>query len=191
MRDRFRLVRMKTEIAPQRLDVAAFAARGGSLSGRSNLHDFARLSAESPEAAPTLVVTWEARGEQRPGTTGAPMPWLHLAAETTIPLICQRCLTPVEVELAVERWFRFAADEATAALEDEESEEDVLALSREFDLKALIEDELLMESPVTPRHAVCPEAPRLSAADADFDAAAEAKTNAFAVLGSLRSRKAE
>jgi uncharacterized metal-binding protein YceD (DUF177 family) len=69
---------------------------------------------------------------------------------------CQRCLTPVDVPLAVERSFRFVADEATAEALDDESEEDLLALSREFDLRELIEDELLMALPVVPRHDECP-----------------------------------
>ena len=107
-----------------------------------------------------------------------------------MPLICQRCLTPVDIELQVDRWFRFAADEDTAAAEDEESEEDVLVASRDFDLHALIEDELLMEIPVTPRHERCPEPVQLSAADPDFEAAEAARPNPFAVLGTLRSRQA-
>jgi uncharacterized protein len=117
------------------------------------------------------------------------VPWLHLAADTVVPLVCQRCLAPVQLPLAVDRWFRFAADEATAAAEDESAEEDVLAVSRDFDLPALIEDELLMEIPVTPRHEVCPEPARLSVADPDFDAAGEARPNPFAVLGALRGDK--
>ena len=69
---------------------------------------------------------------------------------------CQRCLTPVDVPLDVERSFRFVADEATAEALDEECDEDLLALSREFDLRELIEDELLMALPVVPRHEECP-----------------------------------
>lgn len=191
VRDGFRLIRMKTEFAPRRMDLTAFAASGGILSGRTALQDFSRLSAETTGAAPDLAVPWEARGETRPGVTGEAEPWLHLAAEATVPLVCQRCLAPVDTELVVDRWFRFVADEDTAALEDETSEEDVLTASREFDLQALLEDELIMEVPVTPRHEICPEAPRLSAVDDDFDAAEEARPNPFAVLGTFRSSKPE
>lgn len=58
--------------------------------------------------------------------------------------------------LYVDRSFRFVPDEETAELEDDDSDEDVLALSSEFNLLELIEDELLMEVPVVPRHEVCP-----------------------------------
>lgn len=182
---------MKTEIAPQRLDVTAFAEAGVTLSGRTGLKDFPRLSAETTGATPDATVPWKARGEARPGGTGAVEPWLHLTADATVPLVCQRCLAPVDTELVVDRWFRFAPDEDAAALEDETSEEDVLVASRDFDLQALLEDELIMEIPVTPRHEVCPDAPSLAAVDEDFDAAVEAAPNPFAVLGALRPRKPE
>ncbi|HQS64567.1 MAG TPA: YceD family protein, partial [Acidovorax defluvii] len=102
---------------------------------------------------------------------------------------CQRCLTPVDVPLAVERSFRFVADEATAEALDDESEEDLLALSREFDLRELIEDELLMALPVVPRHDECPSAVPLASSDDDFEAASAEKPNPFAALASLRKEE--
>jgi uncharacterized protein len=191
VRDGFRLDWMKTEFAPRRLDIAAFADAGATLSGTTPLHDFPRLSADAPSAPSDAVVRWQASGARRAGATGASAAWLHLVADTRVPLVCQRCLALVETELAVDRWFRFAADEETAAFEDEDAEEDVLVISRDFDLQALLEDELLMEIPVTPRHDVCPQAPSLSAVDADFEASEQTKPNPFAVLGTLRPRKSE
>lgn len=186
-----RLVRMKREFAPARLDVAGFAAAAATLDARDPVSRYQRLEAELAAPAPEAVVRWEAAGEERPGVDGKPVPWLHLEAEATVPLTCQRCLAPVETPLVVDRWFRFVADEATAEAEDEESEEDLLVASRDFDLHALIEDEMLMEIPVMPVHDVCPEPVRLSSSDEDFKAAEEAKPNPFAVLGALRSRKPE
>ncbi|MET0540858.1 MAG: DUF177 domain-containing protein [Variovorax sp.] len=179
---------MTREFAPDRLDVAGFTSAGASLAGAESLTRYGRLIAELAQAADPAV-NWQAAGERRGGSAGEPVPWLHLQARTRIPLTCQRCLKPVEVDLAVDRWFRFAADEATAAAEDESSDEDVLVASRDFDLHALIEDELLMEIPVTPRHEVCPEPVNLSVTDPDFDAAEAARPNPFAVLGALRDGK--
>jgi uncharacterized protein len=181
---------MTREFAPGRLDVNGFAEAAATVSGNEPLRAYQRLSAELAAPAPDASVRWQAEGARRDGPNGRPVPWLRLEAEATVPLVCQRCLTPVEVELKVDRWFRFAADEATAAAEDEDSEEDVLVSSRDFDLHALIEDELLMEIPATPRHEHCPEPVQLSAADPDFEAEA-ARPNPFAVLGGLRSRKPE
>ncbi|MGJ7508018.1 YceD family protein [Variovorax sp. GT1P44] len=180
---------MTREFAPRRLDVPGFAEASASLSGSDPVQAYARLSAELAGPATDSTVEWTAVGQRRTGADGSPVSWLHLNAETRIPLTCQRCLAPVDVDLVVDRWFRFAPDEAAAAAEDEESEEDVLVSSREFDLHALIEDELLMEIPVTPRHEVCPEPMKLSAVDPDFESAENARPNPFAVLGALRSDK--
>jgi uncharacterized protein len=180
---------MTREFAPGRLDVNGFADAAAVISGKDPLRNYQRLSAELIDPAEDLAVRWEAAGQRRSGADGVPVSWLHLTAEVLAPLVCQRCLSPVDVALHVDRWFRFVADEATAAAEDEEAEEDVLVASRDFDLHELIEDELLMEIPTTPRHEVCPEPTRLSAVDPDFEAAEADRPNPFAVLGALRSDK--
>jgi uncharacterized protein len=95
----------------------------------------------------------------------------------------------VDMPLAVVRSFRFVADEATAAAQDDEVEEDLLALSHSFDLLELVEDELLMEVPVAPRHEVCPEPVKMSTADAGFEEAGAERENPFAVLGRLKTGK--
>ncbi|KWT90207.1 MULTISPECIES: DUF177 domain-containing protein [unclassified Variovorax] len=180
---------MSREFTSGRLDVNRFAEAAATLSGEEPLQAYPRLGEELAAPAADSRVRWKAVGTQRDGHADATVPWLHLSASSTVPLVCQRCLTPVDVELKVDRWFRFVADEGTAAVEDEESEEDVLVASRDFNLHALIEDELLMEIPVTPRHEHCPEPVRLSAADPEFDAAEATRPNPFAVLGGLRSDK--
>ncbi|KAF1067950.1 MULTISPECIES: DUF177 domain-containing protein [unclassified Variovorax] len=181
---------MKREFAPGRLDVAGFAAAAATLSADDPVRNYTRLVDEMAAEAPSdAVVHWEADGEQRVGADGREEPWLHLTAEATVPLVCQRCLSPVDTPVQVDRWFRFVADEETAAVQDEESEEDLLVASRDFDLHALIEDELLMEIPVMPVHDVCPAPVQLSAVDPDFESPDKERENPFAVLGALRSRK--
>lgn len=142
-----------------RFDVRAFAQAGAQWGADEPLARFPRLVAELPGGveADGLTVSWSARGEQRPGLRGGdPTIWLHVEVRVDLPLPCQRCLAPVAVPLAVDRWFRFVADEDTAAAEDEDSEEDVLALEPRPSLRDLIEDELLMELPPVPLHEVCP-----------------------------------
>lgn len=141
----------------RRLDARAFAEAGACLNGDIALGEFERLLAERhPEATAVAQVRWSAQGALRPGPGGAPSVWLHLRATLDLAIACQRCLGPVVVPLAVDRWFRFVADEATAAAEDNDSEEDVLALEPKPDLLTLIEDELLMDLPLVPMHGVCP-----------------------------------
>lgn len=145
---------------PDRLDMRAFAQAGAQLSAEETLSRFERLFAEVPAGVEVgdWQVRWDATGELRAGARGAePSVWLHLQAWAELPLSCQRCLAPVPVALMVDRWFRFVADEATAAAEDEDSEEDVLALEPRPSLRELIEDELLMELPLVPMHESCPQ----------------------------------
>ncbi|WP_405198038.1 YceD family protein [Brachymonas sp. G13] len=91
--------------------------------------------------------------------------------------------------LEISRRFRFVQDEATAEMLDDELEDDVLVISRDFDLQALIEDELLMELPVAPRHEVCPQAPRMQVQTADFREEEAEKPNPFAALEALKKPK--
>jgi uncharacterized protein len=94
------------------------------------------------------------------------------------------------VHLHVERWFRFVEDEAIALVQDETSEEDLLVLAPDFDLHALIEDELLLELPYIARHEACPSQPKMSATDPAFTAEPE-RPNPFAALANLKSDKAD
>jgi uncharacterized protein len=175
---------MKRQFTPARLDLRAFAEDGALLSGQARVGDFPRLAGEASGAASDRPLAWSAEGELRNSGHVHPQVWLHLKADTVLPMTCQRCLEPVDVPLAVDRSFRFVADEETAAAEDDEAEEDLLAISRTFDLPGLVEDELLMEVPVVPRHEVCPTSVRLSAEDADFEAARP--ESPFARLRSLK-----
>ena len=179
---------MKKDFDAGRLDVPAFAQAGATLSAAEPLSAYRRLVAESAVADAAAEVRWTAQGEMRSATGGPAVPWIHLDATVTLPLVCQRCLQPVDTPLEADRWFRFVADEETAALEDEEADEDVLVVSHDFDLRELVEDELLIEIPFAPVHEVCPAPVRMSVVDPDFDAAAQERPNPFAALEALKKK---
>ena len=175
---------------PRRFDVLAFAEAGASLDGAEALEGFERLLAEChPDGGVSPVVNWSASGEMRPDASGRPVPWLHLLVRLDLPVGCQRCLGPVVVALEVDRWFRFVADEATAEAEDDDSEEDVLAMEPRPDLLGLVEDELLMAIPLVPMHEECPEPLAVQRGKADAgaqDASPEERPNPFATLARLK-----
>lgn len=174
------------DFSATRLDVKAFAQAQGHIQGQAPLSTFRRLAEDAhPHEGPEPELHWEAEGELREEAGGAGQVWLHVHAQVALPMVCQRCLTVAPIPLEVDRSFRFVADEATAELEDDDSDEDVLALSREFNLLELIEDELLMEVPVVPRHDVCPDPVKLQSSDTDFEQANTQKENPFAVLRSM------
>ena len=168
------------------LDIVAFAEAGASLSGEDPLSHYARLSREDLDGEGKAVVRWQAQGRSEPVAGGAPEIWLDLQAQTELGMQCQRCLEPMRQALAFERSLRFVRDEATAEQLDEELEEDVLVWRKDFDLQALVEDELLMELPVAPRHEVCPSTPPMQVQTHDFDAGEQEKPNPFAALKALK-----
>ena len=83
------------------------------------------------------------------------------------------------------RWFRFVRDEDQAAELDMDSEDDVLSLPRHLDLRELMEDELLLELPVVPRHEECPE-PLPPANIDEEEAPSQERPNPFAALAALK-----
>lgn len=167
----------------------AFARAGGHSAGTDPLASFARVREElAVVPSDGASVQWSADGEARVDAAGQEQAWLHLQVRATLPLVCQRCLGPVDVELEARRSFRFVADEATAQVEDDGAEEDVLALDADLDLHQLVEDELVLEMPLLPRHAVCPVEVKLSVADPGF-ATLEEKPLPFAVLAGLARGK--
>lgn len=175
---------------PLRLDMAAFAADGGELDGAWAGPDLARLAElqAPPQDGVLSDVRWSARGELRPVTGGEPELWLHLAADTSAWLTCQRCLQPMAEPLAVDTRIRFVRGEAQAEALDGEEEYDVLALVRAFDLRTLVEDELLLALPIVPRHGTCPQP---LAVPAEPEAAADdpaPRENPFAALAALRGK---
>jgi uncharacterized protein len=190
-----KLLGMKVKpLDPRRLDVAELAQRAEQISGQWPLALLERLSdfavAESPATA-SAQVSWQLTGQARPITGGAAEIWLHMQAQISLPLCCQRCLGPVQTRVEVDTWLRFVGDEAQAAALDAELEEDVLALEREQDALELVEDELLLALPLVPRHDECPQPLPMPADDLDDEADeadALAKPNPFAALAQLKKK---
>ena len=94
----------------------------------------------------------------------------------------------VQTPLHFDQWYRFVATEDIAMAEDDESEEDLLVMEPQFDLLALLEDELLMALPLVPMHDECPEPPVLRVGDADVPEEAPTKPNPFAMLAQLKKK---
>ena len=168
-----------------RLNVQALAETGAVLNESISLHKLERLAPESIEEKAESTINWQAKFELRENAAV----WLHLHAATSIALTCQRCLTVVLTPLAVTQWYRFVGSEAIAMAEDDESEEDLLVMTPQFDLLAVLEDELLMALPLVPMHEVCPvqlAIPAFSAGEADFTEPVAEKPHPFAALAQLK-----
>lgn len=175
---------------PLRLDVPAFARAGEPIEGHWPAAELPRLAevgaAESP-ASGWAAVRWQLSGEERPVLGGEPEVWLQLRVDAEAWPTCQRCLQAVRMPLQVDRAFRFVRDEAQAAALDAELDDDVLVLSRAFDVREWVEDELLLALPIVPLHEACPE-PLPLPADEPAEQV-EARPNPFAALQVLKGGK--
>ena len=172
---------------PRHLNIQAFAQADAELQGQSPLAQWPRLLDEQMPGTPTQehLVRWHLLGQMTPVTGGAARIGMTLTAEVGLAMQCQRCLTPVVEPVKAERAFVFVADEATAEAMDDESEEDVLVISRDFDALSLIEDELILALPLVPRHEACPENLPSSVGEEAVEAVGE-RPNPFAALAALK-----
>ena len=177
---------MTTHLQAGKVNMQAFAATGIPLTGTTLLQNMERLAKETYAPQPDLTVNWQAHAESRTGSGSQADIWLHLQASTTLPLTCQRCMSAVDTPLTVDQWYRFVATEDIAMAEDDQSEEDLLVMTPQFDLLAVLEDELLMALPLVPMHETCPVAPVLSVGDMAFETVATEKPHPFAVLAQLK-----
>ena len=173
---------------PHRLDMAAFAQADGWLEGDWPLARMPRLLQDAlplSTDSPAQQVRWSARGARRPVSGGEAEIRLHLQAHTALDLTCQRCLQPMTVQLQVQPTLRFVRGEDRAEALDEDSDEDVLALTPSLDLLSLVEDELILALPLVPRHGACPQPLPMSAGEQDLQDG-DGGEHAFAALASLR-----
>lgn len=117
----------------------------------------AELSRLSEELANTSgSVHWVVQG----GTHAQGYSMLTMSVQATVQLMCQRCLTPYALEVDSEMMLVLAksedaADELEEKLADEEV--DVIVGSKAMNIIDLIEDEVLLAIPLSPRHEVCPD----------------------------------
>ena len=116
--------------------------------------DFARLREETADTSG--AVQWAIRG----GTHALGYPQMDLSVKAEVKLMCQRCLTPFVFAIASETKLVLAKDEEAAdelegKLADEEL--DVIAGSRSMNVQELVEDEVLLAIPLSPKHERCPD----------------------------------
>ena len=145
--------------------------------GEIAVADLPRLAQESVDNSG--VVRWSLQG----GSNEQGHPQLSLAIAGAVRLMCQRCLSPFEFDMAAGSVLVLAqdegsADEVDALLADESVE--VIVGSRNFDIAQLIEDEALLAIPLSPKHETCPDQLVMNAGK-DLE-----KESPFAVLKNLK-----
>ena len=180
---------MSRHLHAQRLNIQAFAQEGQPFLEITPLSKLERLAQETQGPEPDLPINWRAAAELRPHAGAEDDVWLRLEAKASLPLTCQRCMGTVATALEINQWYRFVANEDIALAEDDQSEEDLLVMAPQFDLLAVLEDELLMALPLVPMHETCPVAPGFNTGEGELAVQEDTKPHPFAALAQLKQPK--
>jgi DUF177 domain-containing protein len=170
-------VRQDTGVrAPGRFDALELARTGGNIAGELNPATLPRLADRLvSDQASRSRLSWRIEG----GHDALGRPALTLTLDGTVFLVCQRCLNPFAVPVTQETMLLLAGDEAELALLDD-AEPEVVFANALVDPVALVEDELLLSLPFSPRHEECATAGAAAtgahAAESPFAGLARLKT---------------
>jgi uncharacterized protein len=133
---------------PMRFDALKLSAAGESLEGVVDPADLPRVADRLATDAGAARLAWRLVG----GRDGQGRPALTLTLAGSVPLVCQRCLQPFGAIVDQSTELLLARSEAELARWDVDEIEVVLATER-LDPLILVEDELLLSLPFSPRHA--------------------------------------
>lgn len=160
-----------------KIDLFEFARLGGEAAGELSLARMQRVDTPDRRGAMTWKVAVGAAARRG-------LPRLDLEIDGAILLTCQRCLQPMTQKVAIRSRFLVAPNEAEASALDDDDAYDAIVGAADFDLDALIEDEVILALPIAPRHDVCPDEsanlPYSEKTPSPFAALATLKTHARA-----------
>ena len=161
----------------QSCDVWELSRRRGSIEGELALKDAPRLAEQLADTAGAM------RYRLQGLVDGLGRPAVALQVQGPVRARCDRCGGPVEVCIDERAQFFFVADEAElGTLPIDESPEEPLLGSRDFDVGALVEDQAILALPISPRHDDC-----AAPAPAERQAGPEGDTHRpFEALAALR-----
>ena len=157
------------------VDSGAFARDGRHMAGEEPVSRFERLSALV--VAPSGAVIFDVSGSE----TDDGKRFLDLAVTANIEIQCQRCLEPMTWPVAASSRLLLVPPGQPLPDEALEADEfDPIHASSQFDLLAVIEDEILLALPFAARHEHC---------EAPGPTTGAVKESPFAVLDKLQVGK--
>ncbi|MCF8998850.1 YceD family protein [Acinetobacter nectaris] len=183
---------MSANTFPAQIEPFKWAEQGFTWSGKLPLSRFARIAREAVESVDHQQVQINCKLSM---DAYLRLVWLDVQAETQVPLECQRCLGTVEEPLVSHVHLALVEDESLIERLDEDADFVVLGENDSstkgsfdqpavVDLLALIEDELLLLLPLSPKHAVCEHKHQPT----EQDVVEEKRDNPFDVLASLKGK---
>ncbi|TCM68037.1 uncharacterized protein EC844_10619 [Acinetobacter calcoaceticus] len=183
---------MSANTFPAQIEPFKWAEQGFSWSGTLPLSSFARTAREAFGSLESQVMQIDCKLSM---DTYHRIVWLDGHVEARVPMECQRCLESVEIALASDFHLALVDDESLIERLDEDADFIVLGESEAttkgdfstpatVNLLSLIEDELLLLMPLSPKHDVCEHKHQ----PVEEEIVEEKRDNPFDVLASLKGK---
>jgi len=162
------------------IDSIAFARAGNQCSGTMQGERLTRLDDSLVDRAGEVQyevsgILWDDK------------PALELKIEGWLMVRCLRCLGPMRWPVNIENRVRLARNDADLDVADEEGV-DAIPASQELNVAELVEDELLLQWPIAPRHDV-DDVQGMAQCDLDLAASGTKVVHPFAALEKLSPRR--
>ena len=154
---------MSANTFPAQIEPFKWAEQGFKWSGTLPLSRFVRISREAVGSIDNQLINIDCKLSMDAYHRIA---WLDGSVDMKVPMECQRCLDTVELSFALDFHLALVDDESLIERLDEDADFIVLGESEATtkgsydapataDLLSLIEDELLLLIPLSPRHESC------------------------------------
>ena len=183
---------MSANTFPAQIEPFKWAEQGFKWSGQLPLSRFVRIAREAVGSIDDQLINIDCKLSM---DAYHRIVWLDGHVETKVPMECQRCLETVEIELVSDFHLALVDDESLIERLDEDADFIVLGESESskkgsidtpasIDLFALLEDELLLLMPLSPKHDVCEHKHQ----PAQEEVVEEKRDNPFEVLAALKGK---
>jgi len=127
-------------------ELAALGDRGAELTGDLELAQLTRLRALLHGDGDEIVAVRIEMGRTNQGLLA-----MTLSLEVELSLVCQRCLEPVEIQIDEQiEWVVVESESQRASLASEV--EAIVLENGRVQVAALVEDEIIVSLPMSPRH---------------------------------------
>ncbi len=143
--------------APPFIDSLDFAQNSLQLQGELLVADLSRLSDLLSHSQGELAYSLQGSVD----SLGVPL--LTFTLTGSCSLRCQRCLESMDYPIALESGVYLRTEAELEALEDDDEDFDSILAESRLDIHNLLEEELLLSLPISPRHDTCQAAERYTA----------------------------
>lgn len=185
------MAKILDNFAKLRVDLFDLArnSRSGSqnskqISGNTVISQFERLLLDLPPQ-PSSTVTWSISGY----CNSLDQSFISVSVQAHVTVVCQRCLDSMVLDIDSDNQFIiFKTSDQVRAYDDTATEDDLEPLlvdNTNFDVLELIEDELILNLPFTPKHDDC-VADVPEDADITINGGLADQPSPFAILSKLK-----